>query len=621
MILFLDQVRNVYYLSSIFMRVYLVDVILNVKDDATEEQLLVPGNRKMSTIMLAMAYTLPNFVLALMDRVVHTVLDTGFSIRKHLRVNLFRKYLSYAASSRSKVGIEDLTVAAASTIPVIVEDGYLGMFEMIKELGKICCMLIFIAHTHPHSILPTFFFPTAICIFVKLRESRQLHLWGKVSKGTSASQQMVCQAAKGFDIIRDYDQSADTVFTYQQLLKDQREVTRELAIHEFWNGQLVPWLTYAAIGVFLATGALTVLDGSISIGTFLATLNVYKDLGDKFGGVHKRVNAALDAIEPLVELTTMLNLPSELLVSLETNFERMAYVRKTMEAAKEEDFVDQSWNRLPIRFSDVSIPHVPAIQNFNAEVMAGSMVSIYGPSGCGKGHLLQTITGHVKPPTGSVLYAPYQRALYVCPEAEVVPYLNLLENLQFGSSAAPEHARGIFKGVSALPDEHWLIQQLDLEIANENGEQDWWKRLSHTEKKKIHISRALTSNPSILVLDKPLDGLHDDCALRILRMFWNFIQIGIDGQQPTIFISSATSHTRKMIANVAKYQWELAVPYRSETLTSSQHLVEYRSGNSGQSLFKKHFNHDPEGAAGLDAFYRKTMEKQISVSDVCESYS
>jgi hypothetical protein len=293
MILFLDQVRNVYYLSSIFMRVYLVDVILNVKDDATEEQLLVPGNRKMSTIMLALAYTLPNFVLALMDRVVHTVLDTGFSIRKHLRVNLFRKYLSYAASSRSKVGIEDLTVAAASSIPGIVEDGYLGMFEMVKELGKICCMLIFIAHTHPHSILPTFFFPTAICIFVKLRESRQLHLWGKVSKGTSASQQMVCQAAKGFDIIRDYDQSADTVFTYQQLLKDQREVTRELAIHEFWNGQLVPWLTYAAIGCYLGVGALTVLDGSISIGTFLATLNVYKDLGDKFGGVHKRVNAAL----------------------------------------------------------------------------------------------------------------------------------------------------------------------------------------------------------------------------------------------------------------------------------------------------------------------------------------
>ena len=48
-----DQLHNAYYLSAIFMRVYLVDVVLNTQDDG--HALLIPGNRTLSALLLALA--------------------------------------------------------------------------------------------------------------------------------------------------------------------------------------------------------------------------------------------------------------------------------------------------------------------------------------------------------------------------------------------------------------------------------------------------------------------------------------------------------------------------------------------------------------------------------------
>merc|ERR1719491_921930 len=137
LIVFLDQLRNVYYLCCIFMRVYLVDVILNVKDEATDSELIVPGNRAMSAILLAMACTIPHVVILLIDRCIVGSLDMGFAIRKHHRVNVFRRYLNYTEAARSTMGIHDLIGTQADVIPDLVEGGYLDIFEMVKEVGRI----------------------------------------------------------------------------------------------------------------------------------------------------------------------------------------------------------------------------------------------------------------------------------------------------------------------------------------------------------------------------------------------------------------------------------------------------------------------------------------------------
>ena len=129
------------------MRVYLVDGVLNTRDDA--QKLLIPDNRTLNAFLLAIAWTAPNLLLTLLYRFIIRKLDVGFGIRKHLRVNVFRKFLNLSDASRREVRVDDLTTLQASSIPQLVKDGYLGVFDMIRHLGKIVCVGIFIIRTHP----------------------------------------------------------------------------------------------------------------------------------------------------------------------------------------------------------------------------------------------------------------------------------------------------------------------------------------------------------------------------------------------------------------------------------------------------------------------------------------
>ncbi len=45
-------------------------------------------------------------------------------IRRHHRVNLFRKYLIYSQASRAVIPLQDLTAAMNNDIPDLVEKGY-----------------------------------------------------------------------------------------------------------------------------------------------------------------------------------------------------------------------------------------------------------------------------------------------------------------------------------------------------------------------------------------------------------------------------------------------------------------------------------------------------------------
>ncbi len=210
---------------------------------------------------------------------------------------------------------------------------------------------------------------------------------------------------------------------------------------------------------------------------------------------------------------------------------------------------------------DVSVSHVPVIQHLNTEVNAGSIVSVFGASGSGKGQLLKILTGHVKPWTGNVLYPTLHIVLQVGYIPEVVSYLNLLQYLRFGSPPDVEHpdrVRNIFQNVTHLSDKHWLMKQLDSEFADGKAPEDWWRCLSHVVQKMIHFSRALAFSPHILVLHKLLDDLEVDVAVHIPGTLCDFVKKGHrDKKRRTVFISAGTLRARTIITQYATHDWDL----------------------------------------------------------------
>jgi len=134
---------------------------------------------------------------------------------------------------------------------------------------------------------------------------------------------------------------------------------------------------------------------------------------------------------------------------------------------------------------------------------AGESLSIIGRNGVGKSTLLETVMGQTTLHAGEILLqgrridaAPaYVRALaglgYVPQEREIFPSLSVQENLEL--CARPGHwtAARVFE---LFPN---LRERLD----------NAGTQLSGGEQQMLAIARALMTNPSVLLMDEPTEGL------------------------------------------------------------------------------------------------------------------
>jgi branched-chain amino acid transport system ATP-binding protein len=133
----------------------------------------------------------------------------------------------------------------------------------------------------------------------------------------------------------------------------------------------------------------------------------------------------------------------------------------------------------------------------------GESLSIIGRNGVGKSTLLETIMGHTTLHAGDIRLrggridaAPaHVRALaglgYVPQEREIFPSLSVRENLEICARSGPWTIERVFE----------LFPNLKERLANAGTQ------LSGGEQQMLAIARALMTNPSILLMDEPTEGL------------------------------------------------------------------------------------------------------------------
>jgi branched-chain amino acid transport system ATP-binding protein len=143
------------------------------------------------------------------------------------------------------------------------------------------------------------------------------------------------------------------------------------------------------------------------------------------------------------------------------------------------------------------------LEGIDLALAHGESLSIIGRNGVGKSTLLETIMGHTTLHAGDIRLRgeridaapPHARALaglgYVPQEREIFPSLTVRENLELCARPGTWTSERVFE----------LFPNLKERLAN-SGTQ-----LSGGEQQMLAIARALMTNPSILLMDEPTEGL------------------------------------------------------------------------------------------------------------------
>jgi branched-chain amino acid transport system ATP-binding protein len=173
-----------------------------------------------------------------------------------------------------------------------------------------------------------------------------------------------------------------------------------------------------------------------------------------------------------------------------------------------------------ITLTDVRAGYGPAVvlDGISLALPERGSLAVLGRNGVGKSTLLLTIMGFTQVGRGSVLcrgeditaWEPHRRALsgigWVAQERDIFPSLTVEENLTV-----------------AARDGRWNLPAVyDLFPRLAERRRNFGNQLSGGEQQMLAIARALMTNPALLLLDEPLEGLApivvEELSAAILRM-------------------------------------------------------------------------------------------------------
>ncbi|MEI7984368.1 MAG: ABC transporter ATP-binding protein [Armatimonadota bacterium] len=163
---------------------------------------------------------------------------------------------------------------------------------------------------------------------------------------------------------------------------------------------------------------------------------------------------------------------------------------------------------LEIKGINVFYGAIQALDDVTIHVNPGEIVAIIGSNGAGKSTLLRTISGLIRARTGSISYngvditdaQPHEivkMGLSQAPEGRrIFTNMSVHENLQLGAYLRKDSK--VQSDMDAVLDRFPRLRERFKQSAG---------TLSGGEQQMLAISRALMSNPEILLLDEPSLGL------------------------------------------------------------------------------------------------------------------
>lgn len=161
-------------------------------------------------------------------------------------------------------------------------------------------------------------------------------------------------------------------------------------------------------------------------------------------------------------------------------------------------------------------------ENFSLDIHEGEIVAVLGPSGCGKSTLADLIAGYLQPHKGAIRFegaqhrSPGRHCIVIHQASDIFEWLTVEENIRL-----------------VCPDTKTAQRYLEL-VGLGDATRVQGFALSGGMKKRLSYARALSVNPSFLILDEAFSSL--DYTLRH-KLYMDLLTISRDEKKTMLLIT------------------------------------------------------------------------------------
>ncbi|MGZ4966133.1 MAG: peptidase domain-containing ABC transporter, partial [Chthoniobacterales bacterium] len=418
-------------------------------------------------------------------------LDT--SILDFLSRQLLSLPMSYFTSRRTG-DIQRRLDGARQVRQFAVGQGIGALLALVTLIGSITLMGLY-----SPLLLVAFLCTTPLYIglmYFSFKVLRPLFASVEESQGKYSSHQI--DAIKGIEAVK--AAAAESVFRdtmLNEFLAVSKKIFRSSFIVMSYDSVLQT-IGMLSTAIFLWVGANQVINGSLSVGGFVAFSSL---TALAYGGI-LRTLGVWDSLQFASVLLNRLNDIFEQEPEQGRDRSRLTPVH-SLEGRIE-------LRNVSFKYGGPEAPNI--LSNITLDLAPGRMVAFVGRSGCGKTTLIKLIAGLLEPTEGTILfdhvdlkslnYRDVRRHIGMVLQENHIFNETIARNIAFGD-AEPDLDRVLTAAQTAAA--HDFIMRLPLGYETKIGESGL--SLSGGQKQRVAIARAIYNNPPVLIFDEATSAL------------------------------------------------------------------------------------------------------------------